>query len=339
MPSLDGYVGAVVQAGVPGVVALSTGPEGNRERTAGSGLTIAHPFPIASVTKTFVATVVLQLAGEGAIDLDERAPGVDATVRQLLNHTSGLPDAFSVQELIAGSAAGRDPRGVAEVILGKPRLFAPGEGWSYSGSNYVMLGLLIEDVTGSTVQDELARRIFEPLGLTASELPDEPPGDLARGYLPADNPVYPQPGPGLVDVTDVGPLFYAGGGMVSTAPEVARFLHALPGGELLSPELRAEMLRTVVSEWDECDAYGLGIEEITSIAAEARRAGRPGGTSASGSGTRPSRCRASRAIARASSFSPRTRSHSRPGTPWRGSPGPATAGTRPERAGRRPPRA
>ena len=283
MTAIDGFLDAVVKAGVPGVVALFAGPGGSWEKAAGladvetgSRLTVAHRFPIASVTKTFVATVVLQLAGEGVVDLDRPAPGLDATVRQLLNHTSGLPDAYSMQESIAQRRR-RTPAEMAAVVLGKPRLFAPGDGWSYSGSNYLMLGLLIEDITGSTLRQELARRIFEPLGLRASDLPDEPPGDLARGYLPADNPVVPGPGPGLVDVTDVVPGVFAGGGMVSTAADVARFLRGLLGGELLPPELRAELLQTVASDWDESDAYGLGIEDISTIGAEASPCGRAWG--------------------------------------------------------------
>ncbi|HEU5211646.1 MAG TPA: serine hydrolase domain-containing protein [Gaiellaceae bacterium] len=280
---LDGYLQAVLDAGVPGVVALSAGPDGRREQAAGvadvrtqARMTTASRFPIASVTKTFVATVVLQLVAEGALDLDGRAPGLDATVRQLLNHTSGLADAYTMQELIE-LRPDRTPRALAAITLGKPRLFPPGEGWSYSGSNYVMLGLLVEDVTGSSVRQALAERIFEPLGLTASDLPDALPNEIARGYLPPDNPVVPGTGPGLVDVTDIGATKYAGGGMVSTADEVARFLRALMRGELLPPALQAELLRTVASDWDESDAYGLGIEEITAIAAVGSPCGRAWG--------------------------------------------------------------
>jgi D-alanyl-D-alanine carboxypeptidase len=136
-----------------------------------------------------------------------------------------------------------------------------------------MLGLLIEDVTGSTLPRELQRRVFDPLGLTATDLPDAPPEDLARGYLPPDNPLLPAPGQGLVDVTDVLPGDYAGGGIVSTADDVARFLGALLGGKLIAPELRPELLHTVVSDWDESAGYGLGIEEITSIGTESSPCG------------------------------------------------------------------
>ena len=91
------------------------------------------------------------------------------------------------------------------------------------------------------------------------------PAGLACGYLPADNPVLPGPGPGPVDVSEVEPFGWGGGGMVSSARDVARFLQALLGGELLPPDVSAEMLCTVPSDWDESDGYGLGIEEVTSL--------------------------------------------------------------------------
>ena len=246
---------------------------------AGSRLTTAHRFPIASVTKTFVAAVVLQLVAEGAVKLDGSVEGAGATVRQLLNHTSGLPDAWDVDDLFEPyrkDPAYRgvpDPREMVAAALAKPRLFAAGQGWSYSGTNYVLLGLLVEQVTGSPLRDELRRRIFAPLGLSASELVEDLPDDIAHGYLPAENPILPGPGPGPIDVSHVVLAGYAGGGMVSNADDVARFLAALLGGELVTPELRAELLRTVVSDWDESDGYGLGIEEITSIGAETSRCG------------------------------------------------------------------
>ena len=268
-------------------MALSSGPEGEWARAAGvadvetgARLTTAHRFPIASVTKTFVAAVVLQLVAEGKLDLDAPAGEHGASVRQLLNHTSGLPEAWDgIDELLEpyrrdpGYRENPRPREVAAAALSKPRLFPPGQGWSYSNGNYLMLGLLIEDLTGSSLRDELARRLFEPLGLTETDLPDSPPDDVPRGYLKPDNPLLPGPGPGLVDVSHVHLGAWAGGEIVSTAADVAHFLQTLLGGELVEPELRAELLHTVPSDWDESDGYGLGIEEITSIGAEASPSG------------------------------------------------------------------
>ncbi len=159
------------------------------------------------------------------------------------------------------------PRAALELVHARPRLFPPGAGWSYSGGNYLVLGLIVEEATGSTLREELRRRIIEPLGLAATDLPDggPAPAGLARGYLPPDNPLLPERGPGLVDVTDIQPFGWGGGEMVSTGRDVARFLQALLGGELLPPSLLTEMLTTVVSDWEESEGYGLGIEEVSSV--------------------------------------------------------------------------
>ena len=246
---------------------------GSADLSTGTPMTLDHRFRIASVTKLFVATVVLQLVDEGAFSLDDEVDLIEGpTIRQLLNHTSGLSHGAEIDELLApyredlAHRSAWTPRAMLARIQSNPRLSAPGEGWFYTGSNYVVLGLLVEDTTGATLRDELHRRITEPLELAETELPElsTTPLGLTRGYLPADNPVLPGPGPDPVDVTDVEPFGWGGGGMVSTARDVARFLRALLGGELFSPAMRVEMLSTVPSDWEESDRYGLGIEEVTS---------------------------------------------------------------------------
>jgi D-alanyl-D-alanine carboxypeptidase len=277
-----------VQSGLPGAVAVASGPGSRREGAAGLAnvetgepLTVEHRFRVASVTKVFIATAVLQLVDEGAFALDGDAGPVvaDVTVRQLLNHTSGLPnfddDLLAFFEPYRRNPAHRSelgPREVLALALERPRLFAPGEGWAYAGSNYQALGLLVEETTGTPLREVLKRRIFDPLELGATDLPAEtwPVPGLAREYLPADNPLFPGPGPGFVDVTELDlPFNWAGGGIVSSGRDLARFLHALLGGEVLPDDLRAEMLRTVPSDWDESDGYGLGIGEVTSLMGKA----------------------------------------------------------------------
>jgi len=273
-----------VGSGLPGAVALASGPGFEREGAAGLAdvatrepMTVEHRFRVASVTKLFIAAALLQLVGERALTLDGDAgplvPGV--TVRQLLNHTSGVPnfddDLVSFFEPYRRDPAHRSELGPRELLglaLGRPRLFAPGEGWAYTGSNYQALGLLVEETTGSPLRAELKRRIFDPLGLGATDLPAEtwPVEGLARAYAPAHNPLFPGAGPGPVDMTELDlPFNWAGGGIVSSGRDLARFLRALLGGELLKDDLRAEMLRTVPADWDESDGYGLGICEVTSL--------------------------------------------------------------------------
>jgi D-alanyl-D-alanine carboxypeptidase len=277
-----------VLSGLPGAVAVASGPGLSGEGAAGLAnvetgepLTVEHRFRVASVTKLFIATAVLQLVDEGAFVLDDDAGPIvaDVTVRQLLNHTSGLPnfddDLLAFFEPYRRNPAHRSELGTREVLalaLERPRLFAPGEGWAYTGSNYQALGLLVEETTGTPLREELKRRIFGPLGLDATDLPAEtwPVHGLARQYLPADNPMFPGPGPDPVDVTELDlPFNWAGGGIVSSGRDLARFLRALLGGELLPEDLRAEMLRTVPSDWDESDGYGLGIGEVTSLMGKA----------------------------------------------------------------------
>jgi D-alanyl-D-alanine carboxypeptidase len=273
----------LVATGVPGAVAVARGPSARVQAAAGSAdvatgepLTAEHRFRIGSVTKIFVAALVLQLVAEGLLELDgEAAPFVEGiTIRQLLNHTSGLTD-FIGDPVEFFEPYRRDPSHRWELrradelrlVLEKPRLFPPGEGWAYRGSNYMALGLVVEQATGVTLREALRERVLAPLGLTRTDLVEEPlRDDRARGYLPADNPLLPGEGEGLIDVTELDlPFYRAGGGIVSTAGEVATMLQALLGGRFLPDHLRTQMLDAVDSDWAETDRYGLGIGEITAL--------------------------------------------------------------------------
>jgi D-alanyl-D-alanine carboxypeptidase len=264
---------AIVATGVPGALAVAVGPTRRVEAAAGLAdlgtgepLTVDHRFRIGSVTKIFVAALVLRLVDEGLLELDgDAAPFAEGiTVRQLLNHTSGLPDFvgdvvgfFEPYRRDLGHRWELDAGDELRLVMELPRLFPPGEGWSYHGSNYIVLRLLVEEATGTTLRDALRQRVLGPLGLTRTDLIEGPLlGDCARGYLPSDNPVLPG-GPGPVDVTEIDvPFHRAGGGMVSTAGEIAT---------LLREGLREEMFEAVESDWLETDRYGLGIGEITSL--------------------------------------------------------------------------
>jgi len=273
---------AILATGVSGAVVVAAGPEGRTEAAAGladlrtgEALTPNHRFRIGSVTKIFVAALVLQLVADGVLDLDgDCAPFAEGiTIRQLLNHTSGLDD--FVGDVVAffepyrsdpGHRWTLGPRDELRLVMEKPRLFAPGQGWAYRGSNYIVLRLIVEEATAMTLRQALRERVFAPVGLERTDLVEGPlGGDCARGYLPADNPILPG-GPGPVDVTEIDvPFHRAGGGVVSTAGELATMLRVQLRGELLPAQLREEMLRAVDSDWEESDRYGLGIGEITTV--------------------------------------------------------------------------
>jgi D-alanyl-D-alanine carboxypeptidase len=266
--SIGDQLAAVAATGVPGTVAVAVGPNGRVEAAAGladlrtgEALTVDHRFRIGSVTKVFVAALVLQLVAEGLLDLDgDAAPFAEGiSIRQLLNHTSGLPDFvddpvsfFEPYRRDPGRRWELGPRDELRLVLEKPRLFSPGEGWSYHGSNYIVLGLLVEEATGMTLREALRQRVFAPLGLERTDLVARPlREDCARGEIDL-------------------PFGRAGGGIVSTAREVAKMLRALLGGHFLPDRLRAEMLQAVDSDWEETDRYGLGIGEITALMARRR---------------------------------------------------------------------
>ena len=207
-------------------------------------------FRVGSVTKTFTATIVLQLVGEGRLALGAPlvrylpwtgSKGRRITVRDLLNHRSGLTNYTGYGEWLAKADRSTTirPRAIMRFALGHDLLFPPRSSWSYSNTNYVALGLVIEAVTRRSFAHELERRIIGPLGLGATELATT---RKVRGLAdPGTNPWLP----------------WAAGGIVSSPLDVARFYGALLGGRLLARPLLAEMKRTVSAGY--LGRYGLGI--------------------------------------------------------------------------------
>jgi D-alanyl-D-alanine carboxypeptidase len=230
-------------------------------------------FAIGSQTKTFTATVVLQLVEEGEISLD--APietylpglvtgngydGTRITVRHLLQHTSGiaayspgLPLSATVQP--PRNADGTyDPRQVVRTGLSFDPVSAPGASFTYSNTNYVILGLLIEAVTGAPAREAVRSRVIEPLGLTRTSFPA--PGNRALplpaviGYHGARlGGFYVWTPAKIIDPS----LYGAAGAMVSTLEDVTKLYEALLDGELLSPESLAAMMEVPAS------GMGLGL--------------------------------------------------------------------------------
>ncbi|MDT0448076.1 serine hydrolase domain-containing protein [Streptomyces hesseae] len=272
---------AVVAQGVPGVVAevrdgrgVWRGGSGVADLADGRKARPGDRFRAGSVTKSFVATVVLQLVAEGRVGLDDPVgrhlpglvpdkDGVPVTVRQLLNHTSGLPnytDTFQEE----GAAYIRTvqhsdytPRGLVEEALKRKRTDKPGDKWAYSNTNYVVLGMLIEKATGRTLAQEIDRRIVRPLHLTGTSVPSTAhlPGPHLNGYerLPGESTT--------TDFTDFSPTaFWGPGNLVSTTADLNRFFRALSGGELLPRHLWREMNTLHATDRGPERMYGLGLE-------------------------------------------------------------------------------
>ncbi|MEU4314980.1 serine hydrolase domain-containing protein [Nocardia sp. NPDC024068] len=238
---------------------------------------------IGSNTKTFTATVVLQLVAEGKLELDAPVAntlpefGFDEriTVRMVLRHTSGIfnftgeyfPDGtvvpgitctISGKEWVDNRFATYLPEELVRLALSKPARFEPGTGWSYSNTNYVVARLLIEKVTGRSVAEEMQRLILGPLGLTGTIAPTvqtEVPEPHAHAYYRYDDAGVEQ----TVDVTRQNPSWISSGGdMISTTRDLHIFISALNSGKLLPAELLAEMRTPHPTGIPGMD-YGLGV--------------------------------------------------------------------------------
>jgi D-alanyl-D-alanine carboxypeptidase len=272
---LSAALRAVLDSGAPGAIALVRNTARVRRAAAGTAdlangrpMSVGDHVRIGSITKTFVAVVALQLVAERRLRLDDRVstwlPGVlpygnTVTVRELLNHTSGVPEYTGVLLQIIATQPGtpwlahRTPEELVALVSHQPPLFPAGMGWTYSNTDYLLVGMIIERITSRTLAAQVKRRILDPLGLRETSFPaDTPtlPAPAARGYLPGtDNTP--------LDVTEFNPtIYWAAGAMISTVDDLARFYRALLTGALLPAAQRRQMLTYV-------DAggfgYGLGI--------------------------------------------------------------------------------
>ncbi|WP_245401415.1 serine hydrolase domain-containing protein [Nocardia albiluteola] len=291
-PELQRVIEEIVESGFVGVSLRVNDERGEWVGSAGLaelGGTAKPPIDghvrIASNTKTFTATLVLQLVTEGKIGLD--TPAVDylpefaldeaITVRMLLQHTSGIfnftGDIYGDGTVVLGIPAPGTPLGekwvdhrfktyrpqeLVELALSKPARFAPGTGWSYSNTNYVLARLLIEKVAGRSFAEEMRGRILGPLGLSDTVAPEtspELPEPHAHAYYR-----YKQDGTEkIVDVTRHNPSWNpCGGDMISTTRDLHTFISALLRGELLPAELLAQMCTPHPTGIPTMD-YGLGV--------------------------------------------------------------------------------
>jgi D-alanyl-D-alanine carboxypeptidase len=270
---VPGLVVAVREAGgQPEIVASGRAHLGNGRR-----MSPADRFRVASLTKPMVSTVILQLADEGLLALDDPVarflpgilPDADAlTIRQLLNHTTGLGDYIDdpgfVDDVFAMPSRVWTPQELIAIANAMPRRFAPGATsfWDYSNTNYILLGLVAEEVTGQPIGTLLRTRVFEPLGMASTYFSTETSllAPYAEGYVDLSGIRNFAVGT-LINPTTAG----AAGAVVSTAGDLLRFVEALAAGELISPAAHAARLTTVPASrvrlpGESFDvAYGLGV--------------------------------------------------------------------------------
>ncbi|MEU9343097.1 serine hydrolase domain-containing protein [Streptomyces sp. NPDC048278] len=262
-----------------GASVLADGPCGRWTATAGTAdLRTGRPMNttdrlrVGSVTKTFTATVVLQLAAEHRLSLDATVdrylPGlIDThgydgrriTVRQLLRHTSGLPDYLDAPEWEHPERLRYRHFEAGELVARALELPRPQRSWHYATTNYLVLGLIVQKVTGHSAEDEIGSRVIRPLGLRDTYWP----GDATRIQGPHSHSYFTSGDGRRVDGTDWNmSLGGVGGALVSTQGDLTRFATALLGGRLLPAARLAEMERTVAADPDRLwpgARYGLGL--------------------------------------------------------------------------------
>jgi len=281
---------AVNQAGAPGIAAEIRDGRHARFSSAGvSDLDTGRPrqpderFRIGSTTKAFTAAVVLQLAGEHRLSLDDSVekwlPGlVDGngydgsriTVWELLNHTSGIFSYTNDKDFFANGIGAAffvhrydhyDPEQLVRIALATPPYAPPGQVFTYSNTDSILAAMIVEKATGHSFTSELTRRIIRPLGLTGTSLPGDDPTIHGPHPVLYSTLFSGDPHPAIYDATDMNQSFaWSAGGMISTLGDLNRFFGALLGGRLLRPAEQRELFTTVAtSGWIPHTRYGLGI--------------------------------------------------------------------------------
>ncbi|GAA0441702.1 serine hydrolase domain-containing protein [Streptomyces sp. NPDC046215] len=282
-----------VKAGVPGITAQARDTDGVWKSASGVGdLTSGAPrgkddkFRVGSITKTFVATVLLQMEAEGRLSLDDtvehQLPGVvrgngndgsRITVRQLLSHTSGLFDYMADDEYRKTYLEGEGylrhrydtvpPEEHVKIALSHEPLFTPGAQpkFSYSNTNYILAGLIVEKAGGRSYEEEVRDRIIRPLGLKNTSNPGNSihlPRPSSRGYAK----LFTSAPDRIEDITEMnGSQGWADGDIISTAGDLNRFYSALLRGKLLPPK-QLKAMKTVAAPGPGSKSYGLGLQRF-----------------------------------------------------------------------------
>ena len=269
---------AVSKAKMPGATAAFVLPDGRQASFAAGVRSLETKVPIrptdpmlaGSIGKTFVSALTLQLIGEGKLDLDSKISrwlgaepwfsklpnSGDITLRMLLNHSSGVPNHVDEKSFFktAMKEAARDIK-YAELltfILGKPPLFPAGKGYSYTDTNYILIGLIVEKVTGNTLYNEISARLLKPAGLGQTYPSNKNETPIVTGYN--ENEPVVKNGRFIVN-----PQWeWAGGGFGSTAGDLSLWASKLYGGRVLSKDLFEQMISSTST--GDGKNYGLGVE-------------------------------------------------------------------------------
>lgn len=274
---LDGAIEKVMaQAAVPGVIIGIRGPDGEYVRAFGVADKKARApmktdffHRIGSQTKTFTVTAVLMLADQGRLSLDDPIArfvdgvprGAEISIRQLAGMQSGLPnysaDPEFVRQLFADPRREFTPRELLDSAFAERASFAPGEGFEYCNTNTVLLGLVVEKVSGQSLADHIRVHISEPLGMASTTFPSDIafPKPHAAGYTTQTLDGHE------TTATDWNPSWaWAAGSMISTLQDMRVWASALATGKLLTQQMQEQRLQTVGRDGKPAPhGYGLGL--------------------------------------------------------------------------------
>jgi D-alanyl-D-alanine carboxypeptidase len=285
---------------IPGAAMLIRTPDGEVTATYGTTelggstpVSLDDHVRVGSNTKTWTATVILQLVQEGKIALDDPVSkyrpdipnGENITIKELLNMTSGLfnyTETYQINhDMDVNPQTAWDPEQLLAIGVRLPPYFAPGTGWHYSNTNYILLGLIAQQIEKKPLQQIFQERFFTPLGLTNTSFPaiddSSIPAPYSKGYmytdnvqtlatskLPADLLARAEAGTLLPnDESNANPSWaWSAGSGISTIKDLATWVEAMVAGNLLNPKLQQQRVKDLVATQSPAILYGMGLARL-----------------------------------------------------------------------------